>query len=73
MIRGMFGTNTPRDVQDKVLKMMLGAPEATATGAMNAMMAWMAEAPDNTPKRLPVLGIYAGKSGAGFTEPVTFS
>ena len=71
MIRGMFGTNTPRDVQDKVLKMMLGAPEATAIGAMNAMMAWMTAVQDNTPKRLPVLGIYAEKSVAGNREATT--
>ena len=71
MIRGMFGPSTPREVQDKVLKMMLGAPEATATGAMNAMMTWIAAAQDNTPKRLPVLGIYADKSQAGNREATT--
>jgi pimeloyl-ACP methyl ester carboxylesterase len=71
MIRSMFGTNTPREVQDKVLKMMLGAPEATATGAMNAMMAWMGKAQDSTPQRLPVLGIYAEKSVAGNREATT--
>ena len=71
MIRGMFGPSTPRDVQDKVLKMMLGAPEATAAGAMNAMMAWVAAPQDTTPKRLPVLGIYAEKSPAGNRESTT--
>jgi len=36
MIRGMFTPATPAAVQQHVLKMMLGAPEATASGAMIA-------------------------------------
>jgi pimeloyl-ACP methyl ester carboxylesterase len=37
MIRGMFVQTTSPAIQDHVLKMMLGAPEATAAGAMAAM------------------------------------
>ncbi|HVY67243.1 MAG TPA: alpha/beta hydrolase [Gammaproteobacteria bacterium] len=37
MIRGMFVPTTSPAIQDHVLKMMLGAPEATAAGAMAAM------------------------------------
>ena len=37
MIKGMFTPQTPKPLQDQVLKMMLGAPEATAAGAMAAM------------------------------------
>jgi len=64
MIRGMFVATTPQPVQDKVLKMMLGAPEATASGAMQATFAWMATA-DATVRTFPVLGLYADKSRAG--------
>lgn len=63
MIRGMFVATTPRAVQDKVMKMMMAAPEATAAGAMQAMFAWMATA-DSTVRTLPVLGLYADKSRA---------
>src|SRR6185295_12477402 len=34
MIRGMFTPQTPPPLQQQILKMMLAAPEATATGAM---------------------------------------
>jgi pimeloyl-ACP methyl ester carboxylesterase len=37
MIKGMFVPTTSPAIQDHVLKMMLGAPEATAAGAMAAM------------------------------------
>jgi pimeloyl-ACP methyl ester carboxylesterase len=37
MIRSMFIAETPAAVQEKILAMMLAAPEATAVGAMNAM------------------------------------
>jgi pimeloyl-ACP methyl ester carboxylesterase len=37
MIRGMFVQTTSPAIQDHVLKMMLGAPDATAAGAMAAM------------------------------------
>jgi pimeloyl-ACP methyl ester carboxylesterase len=38
MIRSMFIAETPAALQDKILTMMLSAPEATAVGAMNAML-----------------------------------
>lgn len=37
MVRSMFVPTTSPAIQEHVLKMMLGAPEATATGAMAAM------------------------------------
>jgi pimeloyl-ACP methyl ester carboxylesterase len=43
--------------------MMLAAPEATASGAMQATFAWMATA-DGTVRNVPVLGLYADKSRA---------
>jgi pimeloyl-ACP methyl ester carboxylesterase len=71
MIRGMFTPSTPPEVQQHVLKMMLGAPEATATGAMSATFDssnWKDEV-----MTFPVLGIYADKSrlgGAGSIKKV---
>jgi pimeloyl-ACP methyl ester carboxylesterase len=59
-IRGMFTPKTPADVQEKVLKMMLAAPTATATGAMLATFD-----PSTFPAEvmtIPVYGIYAEKS-----------
>ena len=37
MIRGMFSAATTPELQSRILKMMLRAPEATARGAMNTM------------------------------------
>ncbi len=37
MIRGMFTPQTPPALQQHILKMMLGTPEATAAGAMAAV------------------------------------
>jgi pimeloyl-ACP methyl ester carboxylesterase len=37
MIRGMFIPATPVELQEHILAMMLGAPDATASGAMAAM------------------------------------
>jgi pimeloyl-ACP methyl ester carboxylesterase len=37
MIRSMFIAETPAALQEKILTMMLAAPEATAVGAMSAM------------------------------------
>jgi pimeloyl-ACP methyl ester carboxylesterase len=37
MVRSMFVADTAAPLQEHILKMMLGAPEATATGAMAAM------------------------------------
>ena len=61
MIRGMFLPSTPKPIQDHVLKMMLGAPEATAYGAMTATFdpAIWKEAVVLT---MPALGIFADKS-----------
>jgi pimeloyl-ACP methyl ester carboxylesterase len=39
MIRGMFVESTPAGLQAHILEMMLGAPAATASGAMAAMFA----------------------------------
>jgi len=54
----MFIAETPAAIQDKVLKMMLGAPEATAVGAMNAMfdpaVRWTEVI------KVPALTVYAG-------------
>ncbi len=36
MIRGMFSPSTTPEMQKHILSMMMGAPEATAVGAMNA-------------------------------------
>src|SRR5688572_17783874 len=68
MIRGMFTAATPKPLQDHVLKMMLGAPEATAYGAMVATFdpkIW-----GNDVMTMPVLGLFADKSALG-NEQVT--
>ncbi len=60
MIRGMFTPATPPALQEHILKMMLAAPEATASGAMLATFD-----PSNWKDdvmKMPVLGIYAEKS-----------
>jgi pimeloyl-ACP methyl ester carboxylesterase len=68
MVRGMFsGASTP-EVQSKILAMMLGAPEATAVGAMTAMLdpaIWKGDVIS-----LPILGLYADKSALGNREYV---
>ena len=58
MIRSMFIAETPAALQDKILKMMLAAPEATAVGAMNAMFDPAIRWTDVT--RAPALSVYAG-------------
>lgn len=58
MIRGMFTAQTPAPVQKQVLAMMLGAPEATATGAMAAMFDPANRIADVT--QAPALAVYAG-------------
>ena len=60
MIRGMFTPATPAAVEQHVLKMMLAAPEATASGAMRAT--FDASSFNNEVVTAPVLGIYAGAS-----------
>jgi pimeloyl-ACP methyl ester carboxylesterase len=57
MIRGMFSSATTPELQSRILKMMLSAPEATAKGAMNAMAdpaVW-----DNHVLQIPALAIFA--------------
>jgi len=61
MIRTMFTPATPQPLQQKILKMMLSAPEATAYSAMTATFDaanWKEDL-----MTMPVLGIYADKSG----------
>jgi pimeloyl-ACP methyl ester carboxylesterase len=58
MIRGMFTPQTPADVQQKVLAMMLKAPEATAIGAMMSITDPSLRKTDVTP--MPALAVWAG-------------
>jgi pimeloyl-ACP methyl ester carboxylesterase len=63
MIRGMFSASTTPAMQQHILSMMLGAPEATAVGAMNATLdpaIWKGDVFTQ-----PVLGLYADKSALG--------
>jgi pimeloyl-ACP methyl ester carboxylesterase len=60
MIHSFFVAGTSPEVQAKVLKMMLGAPEATAVGAMNASREPAGQTTDIP--MVPILGIYAGPS-----------
>jgi len=59
-IRSMFTPATPPPVQQQILKMMLAAPEATATGAMAATFD-RANYKDDV-MTMPVVGLYAEKS-----------
>jgi pimeloyl-ACP methyl ester carboxylesterase len=66
MIRGMFSSSTTPDMERHILSMMMGAPEATAVGAMNATFdpaIWKGDVFTQ-----PVLGLYADKSGLGDRE-----
>jgi len=58
MIRGMFVPETPAELQQHILDMMLGAPDATASGAMAAMFNQRAEAGDVI--EAPALAVVAG-------------
>jgi pimeloyl-ACP methyl ester carboxylesterase len=58
MIRGMFTPETPPALQQKILTMMLKAPEATAVGAMRSILDPALKAADVTP--MPALAIWAG-------------
>jgi pimeloyl-ACP methyl ester carboxylesterase len=58
MIRSMFIAETPAALQEKILTMMLAAPEATAVGAMNAMFDPAIRWSDVIES--PALTIYAG-------------
>jgi sigma-B regulation protein RsbQ len=57
MVRRFFVAGTTPEVQTKVLNMMLGAPEATAVGAMNATREPAGQTTDVP--MIPILGIYA--------------
>jgi pimeloyl-ACP methyl ester carboxylesterase len=58
MIRSMFTPETPPALQQQILAMMLKAPEATAGGAMAAILDPSLRTDDVTP--IPALTIYAG-------------
>jgi pimeloyl-ACP methyl ester carboxylesterase len=58
MIRSMFIAETPAALQEKILTMMLAAPEATAVGAMNAMFDPAVQWTDVV--SAPALSVYAG-------------
>ena len=66
MIKSMFTPATPPALQQHVLKMMLAAPEATASGAMLATFD-PANWKDDV-MTMPVLGVYAEKSQLGNQE-----
>lgn len=60
MIRGMFSASTTPGMQKHILNMMLGAPESTAVGAMNATFdpaIWKGDT-----FQQPVLALYADHS-----------
>ncbi|HSC17003.1 MAG TPA: alpha/beta hydrolase [Gammaproteobacteria bacterium] len=58
MIRSMFIAETPAALQEKILAMMLAAPEATAVGAMHATFDPVNRWTDVI--RSPALSVYAG-------------
>jgi pimeloyl-ACP methyl ester carboxylesterase len=58
MIRSMFVAATPAALQERILSMMLSAPETTATGAMAAMGDPSIRSTDVV--RAPALAVYAG-------------
>jgi pimeloyl-ACP methyl ester carboxylesterase len=62
LIRTMFSASTTPAMQDHILKMMLGAPESTAAGAMRATFdpSWLSAKPVD----VPTLGLYADGSFA---------
>jgi pimeloyl-ACP methyl ester carboxylesterase len=66
MIKGMFTPKTPKDVQDRVLKMMLGAPAATAASAMRTT--FDEQYASDEVMNIPAYGIFAEKS---FALPAT--
>jgi len=59
MVRGMFGPATTPQLQQHILKMMLGTKEATANGAMTAT--WDPSWVKNDPITAPVLALYAAR------------
>lgn len=60
MIEGMFVPSTSPELRAQVLAMMLGAPDATATGAMAAMF----DPKNQSDEKImaPALSVYAGNS-----------
>ncbi len=68
MVRSFFVAGTSPDVQSKVLKMMLGAPEQTAVGAMNATREPAGQTTEIP--MVPILGIYAGPSRIASAQAV---
>lgn len=61
MIRGMFSSATTPELQSRIMKMMLGAPEATAKGAMASVadpVVW-----ENHVLKIPGLAIFAATYG----------
>ena len=63
MIRSMFSNSTTPEMQQHILSMMLGAPESTAVGAMQATFdpaIWKGDVFQE-----PVLGLYADNSRLG--------
>ena len=63
LIRSMFVADTAPALQEHILKMMLGAPEATAVGAMTAMFDPSLSSTDVI--RAPALAVYAGTAQPG--------
>ncbi len=66
IIRSMFSVSTTPDMRKHILAMMLGAPEATAVGAMYATMdpaIWKGDVLTQ-----PILGLYADKSALANRE-----
>jgi pimeloyl-ACP methyl ester carboxylesterase len=68
MIHGFFSPATTPAVQTKILDMMLGAPEATAVGAMNASFEAAGQTPDAL--KVPAFGLYAEPSRIATRETV---
>jgi pimeloyl-ACP methyl ester carboxylesterase len=66
MIRGMFSASTTPEMQKHILAMMMGAPETTAVGAMNATFDPAVWKGDTFTQ--PMLGLYADKSGLANRE-----
>jgi len=62
MITGMFTPKTPKDVQKRVLKMMLAAPPATAASAMRTT--FDEKYASDEVMNVPAYGIFAEKSFA---------
>ena len=63
MIRGMFSSSTTPDMRKRILSMMMGAPTATAVGAMDATFDRAIRKGDVFTQ--PVLGLYADNSRFG--------